>query len=441
MGNAEALDALRAEALANDCTFVSKERVKGNSRFTFRCGSEHEFTATSSAIRRRGYWCPTCSQGIQRYTEETAREFMLSVGLEPTEPYVGSGDPWKCKCLKCGKETKKRLRSVKQTGTQIGCQSCSTQARAVLQRTDETIAAGIMLAAQAKPIEPYKGSGARWKCECMRCGNIIFPSLSSVKGGGDPCTFCSGHSVDEKQAIELCREFGLEPIGAYPGNSVKWNMKCLKCGAEVSSLYGNITRKKRSGWKSFGCPDCSFLQMGRRYSEDPEVARQKFLNADLEMIGEYITARLPIEAKCLKCGEITKQTLNGVMNGKACKFCFHVGIKYGEPAYLYLIFHKEFGSIKVGISNTDANLNRLDSHKKNGWTEYKSFNFDTADEAEYFETMLLKWLRKERGLQAHLVRELMPQGGFSETVDAEEVTLLEIEVKLKSLLEDRAELG
>jgi hypothetical protein len=35
----------------------------------------------------------------------------------------------------------------------------------------------------------------------------------------------------------------------------------------------------------------------------------------------------------------------------------------------------------------------------------------------------------------------MPQGGFSETVDSEEVTLLEIEVKLKSLLEDRAELG
>jgi hypothetical protein len=177
--------------------------------------------------------------------------------------------------------------------------------------------------------------------------------------------------------------------------------------------------------------------MGRRYSENPDVARQKFLNADLEMLGEYKTARLPIEAKCLKCGAITKQTLNGVMNGKACKFCFHVGIKYGEPAYLYLIYHAEFHSIKFGISNVEANLNRLLSHKKNGWQEYKSFNFDTADEAEFYETLVLNWLRRERKLPPHLVRELMPQGGFTETVDADEITLAEIEIKLLSLLQDR----
>jgi hypothetical protein len=85
----------------------------------------------------------------------------------------------------------------------------------------------------------------------------------------------------------------------------------------------------------------------------------------------------------------------------------------------------------------EANLNRLVAHKKNGWSEYKSFNFDTADEAEYFETLLLKWLRKDRGLPPHLVRELMPQGGFSETVDAEEISLPEIEVKLLALLQDR----
>lgn len=437
MGNAEALEALKSEALANDCTLVHKEKVNGNLKYTFKCSNSHQFTATRSALRRRGYWCPTCSDAVQRYTDETARLFMNSVGLEPLEPYVGSRDPWLCRCLNCGKETKKRLRSVQQTGTKIGCQTCSARARNDLQRTDETVAVQIMLSALAKPLEPYKKSDARWKSECLRCHNEIYPSLNSVKSGGDPCTYCSGHSVDEKQAIALCREYGLEPLTPYPGNTIKWNFKCIKCGVEVSSLYGNITRKKRNGWKSFGCPDCSFLEMGRRYSENPDVARQKFLNADLEMLGEYKTARLPIEAKCLKCGAVTKQTLNGVMNGKACKFCFHVGIKYGEPAYLYLIYHPEFHSIKIGISNVEANLNRLLSHKKNGWSEYKSFDFDTADEAEYFETMVLKWLRKERKLQPHLVRELMPQGGFTETVDADEISLPEIEVKLLSLLQDR----
>jgi DNA-directed RNA polymerase subunit RPC12/RpoP len=437
MGNVEALEALKHEALANECTFVGRERSAGSSRYAFLCNSGHSFTATRSMLRRRGYWCPICSDGFQKYTEESARAFMLSVGLEPIEPYIGTRDPWKCKCLTCGIETSKRMRSIKQTGTKIGCQSCSMKARSFLQRTDEAVAIAIMLAANTKPLEPYKRSDARWKSLCLRCNNEIFPTLNNVKLGSDPCTYCSGHSVDEKQAIALCKEFGLEPIGSYPGNSIKWGMKCMKCGAEVTSLYGNITRKKRNGWKSFGCPECSFNEMGRRYSEDPEVARQKFRNANLEMIGEYKTARLPIQAKCLKCGATTKQTLNGVMNGKACKYCFHAGIKYGDPAYLYLIYHDEFRSIKVGISNVEANLNRLESHRKNGWAEYKSFNFDTADEAEYYETMLLKWLRKERGLPPHLVRELMPQGGFSETVDAEEISLPEIEIKLLALLQDR----
>lgn len=437
MGNAEALAVLKAEALANDCALVSRERSGSNTRYKFLCNSGHSFTATRSMLRRRGYWCPICTDGFQKYTNESARAFMLSVGLDPIEPYIGTRDPWKCRCLTCGIETSKRMRSIQQTGTNIGCQSCSLKAKAFLQRTDEAVAIAIMLAANTKPLEPYKRSDTRWKSLCLRCNNEIFPTLNNVKIGGDPCTYCSGHSVDEKQAIALCKEFGLEPVDSYPGNSMKWKMKCMKCGAEVSSLYGNILRKKRNSWKSFGCPGCSFAEMGRRFSEDPEVARQKFLNADLEMIGEYKTARLPIEAKCLKCGAITKQTLNGVINGKACKFCFHVGIKYGEPAYLYLIYHEEFRSIKVGISNVEAILNRLEAHKKNGWSEYKSFNFDTADEAEYFETMLLKWLRKERGLQAHLVRELMPQGGFSETVDAEEISLPEIEVKLLALLQDR----
>lgn len=437
MGNAEALAILKAEALVNACTYISQERNTGHSRYTFLCNSGHSFTATRNMLRRRGYWCPICSDGFQKFTEESAREFMLAVGLEPIEPYMGTRDPWKCRCLTCGMETSKRIRSVKQTGTKIGCQLCSLKARAFLQRTDEVIAVAIMLAANARPSESYEGIHVRWKSLCLRCNNEISPTLNSVKRGGDPCTYCSGHSVDEKQAIALCKEYGLEPVGSYPGNSIKWSMKCMKCGVEMSSLYGNITRKKRNGWKSFGCPECSFTQMGRRYSEDPEVARQKFFNADLEIIGEYKNARIPITARCLKCGAITKQTLNGVMNGKACKFCFHAGIKYGEPAYLYLIHHKEFRSIKVGISNVEANLNRLDAHRKNGWDEYKSFNFDTADEAEYFETMLLKWLREERGLPPHLVRELMPQGGFTETVDADEISLPEIEVKLIALLQDR----
>ena len=152
MGNAEALDKLVSEAQLNDCTLMHREKVNGSMSYTFRCKNSHEFTTRRSALRRRGYWCPTCTGAVQRYTEESARTFMLSVGLEPLEPYVGSRDPWLCKCVKCGKETKKRLRSVQQTGTKIGCQTCSARERNDLQRTDETVAVQIMLSAMAKPL-------------------------------------------------------------------------------------------------------------------------------------------------------------------------------------------------------------------------------------------------------------------------------------------------
>ena len=188
MGNIKALDALKAEALANDCSLIGRATRIGNTQFRFQCNSGHMFSATKSALNRRGYWCPICSNGIQRFTAVSAREFFLSVGLEPLEPFVGARDPWRCRCLTCGKETSKRIRSVKQTGTKIGCQSCSAKARANLQRTDEAVAVEIMLAANAKPLEPYKGSGARWKSVCLRCHNEIFPALANVKIGGDPCT-------------------------------------------------------------------------------------------------------------------------------------------------------------------------------------------------------------------------------------------------------------
>lgn len=433
------IDIVTTQANANHCSVLNVEHSSGAFKFNFECENSHEFHASLGQIKKRGYWCPQCAQRVQRserFTAESARDLMLSVGLEPLEPFEGARDPWKCKCLACGRETSKRLRSIRQTGTKVGCQSCSQKLKSLSQKTRESDAARIMLAAMAKPLEPYSRSNARWKSECLVCSREIYPTLNNVKLGRNPCGYCAGKRVDEVEAISLCREYGLEPLTPYPGTQAKWELKCLKCGSHVSAMYGNITRKKRYGWKSFGCSVCTYQQMGRRYSESPEVARQKFLNADLEMIGEYKTARLPIEARCLRCDAITKQTLNGVQNGKACKYCFHAGIKYGQPAYLYLIYHDEYKSIKVGISNSEANLNRLSVHKKYGWLEYRVFNFDTADEAEFYETMLLQWIRNERFLPHHLSRDLMPQGGFTETVDAEEISLPEIEVKLIALLQD-----
>lgn len=422
-------------ALENGCEVVRSFKVAGNQKYELKCNEGHIFTASRHGIGKRNYWCPICSEALQRYSAETASAFMNSVSLEPLEDFHGSRDPWLCRCMICGAQVRKRLRSVQQTGTKIGCQSCSRKAKGKAQRTSKDVAIAELKTAGAEPLEDFELSNKPLKSECLTCKRTIYPTLTNIRSGFGACIYCSGNKVDEKDAIAEVKRWGLEPLEPYHGNENPWKCRCLVCGKITSPTWINIQRKRRQKFKSFGCPECSFNAMGRRYSEDPELAKQKFLNADLEMIGEYKTARIPINCKCLKCGANTKQTLNGVMNGKACKFCYHVGIKYAESAYLYLILHEKFQSIKVGISNHNANLNRLESHKKNGWTLYKSFDFETADEAEWFETMLLKWIRSERNLGVHLVRELMPQGGFSETVDGTEITIQEIELKLMELIE------
>ena len=425
----------RQLAVENDCEVLSTIKNAGNQKYVIKCSKGHEFKASRHNISKRRYWCPTCNQALQRYTPETAKRFMNSVSLEPIEEFHGSRDPWLCRCMICGKEVKKRLRSVQQTGTRIGCPSCSRIAKGKSQRTSPEIATSELRAAGAEPLVDFELSNKPWKSKCMKCERTIFPTLTNIRTGFGACIYCSGNKVVESEIVEIVRQWGLEPVEPYPGNELPWKCKCLVCGELTSPTWINIQRKRRQKAKSFGCPKCSFNAMGRRYSIDPDVAKQKFQNAGLLMTGEYLTARIPVSCICQKCGAKTKQTLNGIMNGKTCKYCYHVGIKYGESAYLYLIFHKEYSSIKVGISNHEANLNRLEAHKKNGWELYKSFDFDTAHEAEWFETKLLNWLRRDRQLGVHLVRELMPQGGFSEPVDETEISILEIEQKFLELLE------
>jgi hypothetical protein len=72
-------------------------------------------------------------------------------------------------------------------------------------------------------------------------------------------------------------------------------------------------------------------------------------------------------------------------------------------------------------------------HKKFGWKLYKSKDFKTARQARTVEQKVLKWLRLEVGLPIYLSDTQMPQGGWTETVDASEVDLPTIWAKVEEL--------
>ena len=92
-------------------------------------------------------------------------------------------------------------------------------------------------------------------------------------------------------------------------------------------------------------------------------------------------------------------------------------------------------SHKIGISGETRNPSgdRIKKHEKNGWKLFKKLNFETADEAFLIEQAVLKWFRDEKKLGIYLSEFDMPQGGYTETVDASEIDLPTIWAKVEEL--------
>jgi hypothetical protein len=245
------------------------------------------------------------------------------------------------------------------------------------------------------------------------------------------CPYCTGSKVIDTEVQSVVDQFGLIPLEAYANNSSPRLFMCQKCGAETRQTFINIRRKVRSGALSFGCPQCSLNESARRKAESQENAVARFLDVGLRLIGKYENARKAIECECLKCGSITKQTLNGVKNKNTCKFCAQRGIQHGEPAYLYLIENSFHNSLKVGIGNIGNKNDRLTSHHRQGWSLIKRWDFNTGEEAEKVETIIFRWIRNEIGIPIHLSKGEMPQGGWSETFSQDSIPISRLIAKIE----------
>jgi hypothetical protein len=107
--------------------------------------------------------------GRPRKDPREPADIMRVAGLEPLEPYPGSGVPWRCRHVACGREVTPRLSNV--TKGQRGCVYCSGRVR-----LDPEAAASVMRAAGLEPLEPYPGSDRHWRCRHAACGREVTPT-------------------------------------------------------------------------------------------------------------------------------------------------------------------------------------------------------------------------------------------------------------------------
>ena len=423
---------------------------------------------------KRGGGCRTCS-GTLRVTSKQAQSLFIKNHLEPIEPYVDTMKPWKSKCLKCEKVVSPNYNKVRLRGHQ--CKYCADVV------VDPADAKKLMEKAGFKTLVPYPGGNKPWKSQCLKCKKVFSPQYTSIKLGFG-CKYCAHKAVDPKDAIASMKARGFKVLENFPGATKPWLVECINCKKTFKTRFQSLNTIN-------GCRYCS----GVAVDETDLLAKLKELK--LKPLEKYKSAKNPWKCKCLVCNHIVQPTWSRINAGRGhcaycaqrrvdipealkfmkslklkplvdfpgnnkrwkckclqcgleanprwsdlrqgqggCSNCADYGLNYAKPGYIYLITHDKLLSHKIGIANSYKNKkfnDRMYNHQKQGWTLFKKENFNTVQEAADIEAGILKWLRLDIGLEMHLLSEQMPQGGWTETVDASEIDLPTIWAKVEQL--------
>jgi Zn finger protein HypA/HybF involved in hydrogenase expression len=367
------------------------------------CNHDIEVVLANVKLGRR---CGYCAK--RRVDVTGAEELMRERGLEPLVPYPGD-KPWAARCIAGGHEVSPRLVAVR---AGHGCSQCARESSRgtrlvvdeILQRLPEF---------HLKPLEPFTSYHTPWRCECTECNREVTPTWGHLMSGRNGCAYCSGKRVDPDEVAALLKSRLLIPLVPYPGANTPWACRCGTCGNEVRPRYADLKRQS-------GCVYCAGI------ATKPEDAVRKMQAVDLEPKAPYPGANKPWECQCLKCGNTVRPHYTSVQQGRrGCRFCAESGIDYTAPGYLYVITNPGQQAHKVGIANfaEAAYEDRVERHIRHGWEPYKATIFDSTETAFRTEQATLSWLRKTRRLPPKLGRAAMPQGGWTETVDATEIEL------------------
>jgi DNA-directed RNA polymerase subunit M/transcription elongation factor TFIIS len=216
-------------------------------------------------------------KGARPVKHEIAVAIMLKVDLQPLEPYVKNSHKWKCKCLKCGAIVHPRYQDIRHG--RGGCRTCGNAKMAKSMTLSSEKAVKVMLDANLKPLEQYKGAIRRWKCKCLICNKIVYPRYSNVSKNRSGCVYCTKQEVDPKDVVKMMIKAKLKPLEPYTSNRTKWKCKCMKCGEIVYPKYSNVY----SG--SSGCVYC--METGFDYKKSATL--YLISNKDLNSIKVGIT--------------------------------------------------------------------------------------------------------------------------------------------------------
>ncbi|WP_219500122.1 hypothetical protein [Nonomuraea ceibae] len=127
-------------------------------------------------------------------------------------------------------------------------------------------------------------------------------------------------------------------------------------------------------------------------------------------------------AELARTGRLPEETASKYYRLKYAHATEH--FRADRPAVVYLVTSQALRAHKVGIMN--AGKSRLEDHEVWGWQVVSTLECPTGEMARAVERRVLRHLHDVRRLGAAVSAEMMPQGGYTETVDAGAITADEI---------------
>jgi hypothetical protein len=172
-----------------------------------------------------------------------------------------------------------------------------------------------MRKAGLEPLEPYENALAKWKCQHIACGRIVYPRYNQIKNGQKGCLKCgqvrtaNSQRISHEDATKLISKVGLKPLLPFPGANKPWKCLCLVCKKEVQPRYSAI----RNG--QGGCKYCA----KRHLDGSDAIAIMK--KSGFEPLVPFPGANIPWKSRCTKCALVSTPRFANVQNGSGCIVC------------------------------------------------------------------------------------------------------------------------
>ncbi len=190
------------------------------------------------------------------------------------------------------------------------------------KKLDPKVAEKVMLEAGLKPLEPYRNALTKWKCRCLKCGQIVNPKLNSIQQGGSGCITCGyrnreiPHKLKSQEAVNRLKKANLLPLEDYKSAIHPWKSKCMTCGNICTPTLNSISSGQG------GCIKCGYLRAAESNRIPNNEAKKILLSHGYKPLEKYESAHTRWKSKCLQCSRIVYPRLALLQSGQGgCGYC------------------------------------------------------------------------------------------------------------------------